>query len=119
MRDEAYYAEDELQDSPNGQKLSPFGSPIEWVEEPSYFFRLSQWQDRLLSYYEADPNRILPISRRNEVISFVKSELRDLSVSRTSFRWGIPVPGDDDHIMYVWFDALTIYIAAAGYPDTE
>ncbi|MFP6725785.1 MAG: methionine--tRNA ligase [Alphaproteobacteria bacterium] len=119
VRDEAYYAEDELQDGPNGQKLSPFGSPIEWVEEPSYFFRLSQWQDRLLSYYEADPNRILPISRRNEVISFVKSELRDLSVSRTSFRWGIPVPGDDDHIMYVWFDALTNYITAAGYPDTE
>ena len=119
VRDEAYYAEDELQDGANGQKLSPFGSPIEWVEEPSYFFRLSQWQDRLLSYYEADPNRILPISRRNEVISFVKSELRDLSVSRTSFRWGIPVPGDDDHIMYVWFDALTNYITAAGYPDTE
>ena len=119
VRDEAYYAEDELREGNDGEKLSPFGSPIEWVEEPSYFFRLSKWQDRLLSYYIADPNRILPISRRNEVISFVKSELRDLSISRTSFKWGIPVPGDDEHIMYVWFDALTNYITAAGYPDIK
>ena len=89
------------------------------MEEPSYFFRLSKWQDRLLSYYASDPNRILPISRRNEVISFVKSELRDLSISRTSFKWGIPVPGDNKHIMYVWFDALTNYITAAGYPDIK
>ncbi|MFP6749962.1 MAG: methionine--tRNA ligase [Alphaproteobacteria bacterium] len=119
VRDEAYYAEDELADGPGGEKLSPFGAPVEWVEEPSYFFRLSQWQDRLLAYYEADPDRVLPLSRRNEVISFVKSGLRDLSISRTSFKWGVPVPGDDDHIMYVWVDALTNYLTAVGYPDTD
>ena len=119
VRDEAYYAEDELQDGANGEKLSPFGAPVEWVEEPSYFFRLSQWQDRLLAYYDEDPGRILPQSRRNEVISFVKSGLRDLSISRTSFKWGVPVPGDDDHIMYVWVDALTNYITAVGYPDMD
>jgi methionyl-tRNA synthetase len=119
VRDEAFYAEDELQDGANGEKLSPFGAPVGWVEEPSYFFRLSQWQDRLLAYYEEDPNRILPQSRRNEVLSFVKSGLRDLSISRTSFKWGVPVPGDDDHIMYVWVDALTNYLTAVGYPDTE
>ena len=119
VRDEAFYGEDELVDGPNGEKLSPFGAPVEWVEEPSYFFRLSQWRDRLLAYYDEDPNRILPISRRNEVLSFVKGELRDLSISRTSFDWGVPVPGDDKHIMYVWFDALTNYLTAVGYPDTE
>ena len=119
VRDEAYYAEDELQDGARGEKLSPFGAPVEWVEEPSYFFRLSQWQDRLLAYYEEDPNRVLPQSRRNEVISFVKSGLRDLSISRTSFKWGVPVPGNDAHIMYVWVDALTNYITAVGYPNTE
>ncbi|MDP7548067.1 MAG: methionine--tRNA ligase, partial [Alphaproteobacteria bacterium] len=119
VRDEAYYAEDELHDGGNGEKLSPFGAPVEWVEEPSYFFRLSQWQDRLLAYYDEDPNRVLPQSRRNEVISFVKSGLRDLSISRTSFKWGVPVPGDDAHIMYVWVDALTNYLTAVGYPDTE
>ncbi|MDP6872325.1 MAG: methionine--tRNA ligase [Alphaproteobacteria bacterium] len=119
VRDEAYYAEDELSDGANGEKLSPFGAPVEWVEEPSYFFRLSQWQDRLLAYYDEDPGRILPQSRRNEVISFVKSGLRDLSISRTSFKWGVPVPGDDAHIMYVWVDALTNYLTAVGYPDTE
>ncbi len=119
VRDEAFYGEDELVDGPNGEKMSPFGAPAEWVEEPSYFFRLSQWRDRLLAYYDEDPNRILPISRRNEVLSFVKGELRDLSISRTSFDWGVPVPGDDKHIMYVWFDALTNYLTAVGYPDTE
>ena len=119
VRDEAFYSEDELQDGANGEKLSPFGAPVEWVEEPSYFFRLSQWRDRLLAYYEADPNRILPTSRRNEALSFVKGELRDLSISRTSFDWGVPVPGDDKHIMYVWFDALTNYLTAVGYPDTD
>ncbi len=119
VRDEAYYAEDELVDGPGGEKQAPSGAPVEWVEEPSYFFRLSEWQDRLLAYYDEDPNRILPISRRNEVISFVKSGLRDLSISRTSFKWGVPVPGDADHIMYVWVDALTNYMTAVGYPDKD
>ena len=119
VRDEAYYAEDELTDGANGEKLSPFGGPVEWVEEPSYFFRLSNWQDRLLAYYNEDPGRILPQSRRNEVVSFVKSGLRDLSISRTSFNWGVPVPGDDAHIMYVWVDALTNYLTAVGYPNTD
>jgi methionyl-tRNA synthetase len=89
----------------------------EWVEEPSYFFRLSAWADRLLDYYEKNPAFIGPDSRRNEVMSFVKGGLQDLSVSRTSFSWGIPVPGDPKHIMYVWLDALTNYITECGYPD--
>ena len=118
VRDEAYYGEDEISEGPGGEKLSPFGSPVEWVEEPSYFFRLSAWADRLLAYYDSDPGRILPAGRRNEVVSFVKSGLRDLSISRTSFKWGVPVPGDDAHIMYVWVDALTNYLTAVGYPDT-
>ena len=92
----------------------PFGSPVEWVEEPSYFFRLSARQDRVLAYYDEDPGRILPQSRRNEVMSFVKSGLRDLSISRTSFQWGVPVPGDPDHSMYVWVDALTNYLTGGG-----
>jgi len=114
VRDEAFFAESELV---NG--LAPTGAPVEWVEEPSYFFRLSAWQERLLAYYDADPDRIAPPSRRNEVISFVRSGLTDLSVSRTSFRWGIPVPDDPAHVMYVWLDALTNYITAVGYPDVE
>ncbi|WP_374304899.1 methionine--tRNA ligase [Ferrovibrio sp.] len=119
VRDEAFYQEDELQDGPNGQKLAPTGAPVEWVKEPSYFFKLSAWGDRLLKFYEENPGFILPASRRNEVISFVKGGLKDLSVSRTTFKWGIPVPGDEAHVMYVWFDALTNYITAAGYPDTN
>ncbi|MDP6342701.1 MAG: methionine--tRNA ligase [Alphaproteobacteria bacterium] len=119
VRDEAYYAEEELVEGPDGEKQSAFGSPVEWVEEPSYFFRLSQWQDRLLAYYDEEPGRVLPPSRRNEVVSFVKGGLRDLSISRTSFKWGVPVPGDPDHIMYVWVDALTNYLTAVGYPDTD
>ena len=119
MRDEAYCAESEVVDGADGQKLGPGGAPVEWVEEPSYFFRLSAWQDRLLEFYEANPDCIAPEGRRNEVISFVKGGLRDLSVSRTSFKWGVPVPDDKDHIMYVWLDALTNYITAAGFPDTE
>ncbi|MCG8508307.1 MAG: methionine--tRNA ligase, partial [Rhodospirillales bacterium] len=90
-----------------------------WVEEPSYFFRLSAWEKPLLELYEKNPGFILPRSRRNEVISFVKGGLQDLSVSRTSFQWGVPVPDDDDHIMYVWLDALTNYITAIGHPETE
>lgn len=112
VRDEAFYAESELVEG-----KAPTGAEVEWVEEPSYFFRLSAWQDKLLEFYEANPDFIAPRSRRNEVISFVKSGLRDLSVSRTSFKWGVPVPGDDAHIMYVWLDALANYITAVGYPD--
>ena len=119
VRDEAFYTETELTKGPNGQKIAPSGAPVEWVEEPSYFFDLSKWQDKLLAFYEANPDFIAPESRRNEVLSFVRGGLKDLSVSRTSFKWGIPVPGDDAHIMYVWLDALTNYITAVGYPDTE
>jgi methionyl-tRNA synthetase len=119
VRDEAFYQEDELQEGPDGQKLAPSGAPVEWVEEPSYFFRLSAWQEPLLKFYEENPGFILPQSRRNEVISFVKGGLKDLSVSRTTFKWGIPVPGDETHVMYVWLDALTNYMTAAGYPDVD
>jgi methionyl-tRNA synthetase len=117
VRDEAFYAESELVPGPDGTRLAPSGAPVEWVGEPSYFFRLSAWQDRLLAFYDAHPDFIAPVSRRNEVVSFVKSGLTDLSISRTSFRWGVPVPGDPGHVMYVWLDALTNYITAAGFPD--
>ena len=119
VRDEAFYDESELVEGPDGRRLAPSGAEVEWVEEPSYFFRLSAWQDRLLAFYEENPACILPPSRRNEVLSFVRGGLRDLSVSRTSFKWGIPVPGDDAHVMYVWLDALTNYITAVGYPDVD
>lgn len=118
VRDEAYYGEDELEDV-EGKKIAPSGAECEWVEEESYFFRLSAWQERLLEFYEQNPACILPEARRNEVVSFVKSGLRDLSISRTNFNWGVPVPGDEKHVMYVWIDALTNYITAIGYPDTE
>ncbi len=114
VRDESFYAESELEGG-----LAPTGAPVEWVEEPSYFFRLSSWQEPLLRFYEQHPEFVLPAARRNEVISFVKGGLLDLSVSRTSFRWGIPVPDDPDHVIYVWLDALTNYMTALGYPDTE
>ncbi len=117
VRDEAFFDEGELSKAPDGSFLAPSGAPVEWVEEPSYFFKLSAWQDRLLDFYDANPEFILPLTRRNEVVSFVKGGLRDLSISRTSFKWGVPVPGDEDHIMYVWLDALTNYITAVGYPD--
>jgi methionyl-tRNA synthetase len=116
VRDEAFYGPDELTER-DGVKYAPSGAPVEWVREPSYFFRLSAWQERLLAYYEAHPDFILPASRRNEVIAFVKSGLGDLSISRTSFTWGVKVPGDPAHVMYVWLDALTNYITAAGYPS--
>jgi methionyl-tRNA synthetase len=116
VRDEAFYGPDELVER-DGVKYAPSGAPVEWVREPSYFFRLSAWQDRLLAYYEANPDFILPASRRNEVMAFVKSGLGDLSISRTSFSWGVKVPGDEAHVMYVWLDALTNYITAVGYPD--
>ncbi|MCA3296828.1 MAG: methionine--tRNA ligase [Roseomonas sp.] len=118
VRDEAFYGPDELTER-DGVKYAPSGAPVEWVREPSYFFRLSKWQDWLLDYYNKKIEFIAPESRRNEVISFVKSGLQDLSISRTSFRWGVPVPGDPAHVMYVWLDALTNYITAAGYPDTK
>ncbi len=117
IRDEAFYTEDELGVDDAGRKVAPSGAPVEWVKEPSYFFRLSAWQDRLLKLYEDRPDFILPEVRRNEVVSFVSGGLNDLSISRTGFTWGIPVPGDPRHVMYVWIDALTNYITAAGYPD--
>jgi len=119
VRDEAFYGENELTKQPDGSFIAPSGAPVDWVEEPSYFFRLSDWGDRLLAFYEREPDAIMPESRRNEVIAFVKSGLRDLSVSRTTFSWGVPVPDDPDHVMYVWLDALTNYITAIGYPDEE
>lgn len=112
MRDEAFYQESELVDG-----KAPTGAPVEWITEPSYFFRLSEWQDRLLEFYRDNPDFIGPDSRRNEVIRFVEGGLHDLSVSRTSFSWGIPVPNDDKHVIYVWLDALTNYLTAIGYPD--
>jgi methionyl-tRNA synthetase len=117
VRDEAYYGEEELTLAPNGKRIAPSGAEVEWVEEPSYFFKLSEWGDRLLKFYEDNPQFLAPDSRRNEVIAFVKSGLRDLSVSRTTFNWGVPVPNDPAHVMYVWLDALTNYITAVGFPD--
>jgi methionyl-tRNA synthetase len=119
VRDEAYYAEDETTLNDQSVRVGPQGTPVEWVEEESYFFRLSAYQDRLLAYYRDNPGFIMPEARRNEVVSFVSGGLQDLSISRTTFDWGIPVPGDDKHIMYVWVDALTNYITALGYPDTD
>ena len=119
VRDEAYYAEDELTKGADGTLTAPSGAEVEWVEEPSYFFRLSAWGDRLLDHYARNPDAILPEARRNEVLSFIRQGLKDLSISRTSFKWGVPVPGDDGHIIYVWLDALTNYITAVGYPDRE
>ncbi|MGY6770384.1 methionine--tRNA ligase [Komagataeibacter sp. NFXK3] len=116
-RDECFYGEEELIDGPEGRKVAPTGAAVEWVKEPSYFFNLSKFGDRLLELYETRPGFIEPASRRNEVKSFVKQGLRDLSVSRTSFNWGIPVPGDPKHVMYVWVDALANYLSAVGYPD--
>lgn len=115
VRDECFYSEGELVDG-----KAPTGAEVEWVaKEPSYFFKLSAFEDKLLEYYEQNPDFIAPNSRRNEVLSFVKGGLRDLSVSRTSFKWGVPVPGDDEHVMYVWIDALANYISALGYPNME
>ena len=114
VRDEAYYQESETEVRADGVRYGPQGTPVEWVEEASYFFRLSAYQDRLLQHYEDNPDFIGPAERRNEVISFVKSGLKDLSMSRTTFDWGIPVPGDPAHVMYVWVDALTNYITATG-----
>lgn len=118
MRDEAFYAEDELLER-DGTRVSPFGSPVALVKEPNYLFRLSQWQDRLLAFYDANPDFLGPSSSRSEVLSFVRGGLTDLSVSRTNFRWGVPVPNDPAHVMYVWLDALTNYLTAIGWPDAD
>lgn len=118
VRDEAYYDESELSDGEGG-KLSPQGTPVTWVEEESYFFRLSAYEEKLLAHFNAHPNFIGPKERRNEIISFVRSGLRDLSISRTTFNWGVPVPNAPEHVMYVWVDALTNYITGIGYPDEE
>ncbi len=118
VSDEAFYNEDEINDI-DGKKLAIVSkSPVEWVDEESYFFKLSKWEKPLLDYYRENPNFILPESKRNEVISFVKNGLKDLSVSRKSFSWGIKVPDDKNHVVYVWLDALTNYISALGYPET-
>lgn len=114
VRDEAFYAEKDIVDG-----KAPTGAPVEWVEEESYFFKLSEWQQPLLDYYKAHPDFMGPESRRNEVIRFVESGLRDLSVSRSTFEWGVPVPDDEKHVMYVWIEALANYITALGYPDIE
>jgi methionyl-tRNA synthetase len=117
IRDEAYYDESELSDGEGGEKLSPQGTPIEWTVEESWFFRLSAYQDRLLAFYSEQPEFIRPDSRRNEVMRFVEGGLRDLSVSRTSFDWGVKVPGSESHVMYVWVDALTNYLTGLGFPE--
>jgi len=117
VREEAYYAEEETVVGEDNVRRGPQGTPVEWVEERSYFFKLSAYQDRLLKLYAEQPDFIGPDSRKNEVISFVKSGLRDLSISRTTFDWGVKVPGDGEHVMYVWVDALTNYITGVGFPD--
>jgi methionyl-tRNA synthetase len=117
VRDEAFYDEKELIAREGDEKLSPHGTPVEWTVEESWFFRLSAYQDRLLALYEAQPDFIRPETRRNEVVSFVRGGLSDLSISRTSFDWGVPVPGSPGHVMYVWVDALTNYLTGLGYPD--
>ena len=118
VRDEAFVAENEITEV-NGIKFNSFGSELSWVEEESYFFRLSKWQNKLLELYDSVPDFVHPKSRLNEVKSFVSGGLRDLSVSRTTFNWGIDVPNDDNHIMYVWLDALTNYISALGFPNQD
>lgn len=117
VRDEAFYEESELTGGEGGEKLSPQGTPVEWTVEESWFFKLSAYQDRLLKLYAEQPDFILPESRGNEVLRFVEGGLQDLSVSRTSFDWGVPVPDSPGHVMYVWLDALTNYITGVGYPD--
>ncbi|MBI1301208.1 MAG: methionine--tRNA ligase [Alphaproteobacteria bacterium] len=123
IREEAYFTEDELNTGEDGKKYTPLGTEAEWVEEPSYFFKLSAYTDRLIEYYAANMEAVQPSTRLNEIVSFLKQEggLKDLSVSRhkSRLKWGIPVPGDDDHVMYVWLDALTNYITALGYPDEQ
>ena len=123
VRDEAFYNESETILGEDGVRVGPQGTPVEWTEEETYFFRLSAYEDRLLAHYDANPDFILPPERRNEVVSFVKGGLEDLSISRTTLDWGIPVPKIEgetsaaEHVMYVWVDALTNYITGLGFPD--
>ena len=116
VRDEAFYDEKELVEGEGGAKISPQGTPVEWTEEETWFFRLSAYQDRLIALLNK-PGFLEPVSRRNEMLAFVEGGLNDLSISRTSFDWGVKVPGDDKHVMYVWVDALTNYLTGVGYPD--
>ena len=119
VSDEAFYDEDEIEDINGKKKSKSSGSLVEWVEEESYFFKLSTWSKKLLEFYKKNPNFILPESRKNEVVKFVEKGLKDLSISRTSFTWGIPVPKNEKHVIYVWLDALTNYISALNFPNTE
>ena len=119
VRDEAFYGEEETTLQPDGTRLGGQGTPVEWVEEESYFFRLKSYQDRLLKLYEDVPDFISPETRKNEVVSFVKGGLEDLSISRTTFDWGLPVPGEPKHVMYVWVDALNNYVTGTGFLDPE
>ena len=118
VRDEAFYLENELIKKDN-KLLAPSGAEVEWLKEESYFFKLSEWQDKLIEYYTNNPTAIAPKTRFNEVLSFIRGGLKDLSVSRTTFKWGVPVPNNDKHIMYVWIDALTNYLTSIGYPDEK
>jgi len=117
VRDEAFYSESETSLGKDGVRIGPQGSPVDWTEEETYFFRLSAYQEKLLDHYQKHPEFVLPPERRNEVVSFVKRGLEDLSISRTTLDWGIPVPGAPTHVMYVWVDALTNYVTGAGFPD--
>ena len=119
VRDEAFYEEKELSEGEGGARLSPQGTPVEWTVEESWFFKLSKYEKPLLELYEKKPDFVRPESRRNEVVRFVEGGLRDLSISRTSFDWGVKVPGSPDHVMYVWVDALTNYLTGLGYPDMD
>jgi methionyl-tRNA synthetase len=119
VRDEAYYDESETELRTDGIRYGPQGTPVEWVEEESYFFRLGAYQDRLLELYRDHPRFVGPDVRRNEVVSFVERGLRDLSISRTTFSWGVPVPDDPKHVMYVWVDALTNYLTGIGFPEED
>ena len=117
VSDEAFYNEDEVEEKDGLKVAKSSGSAVEWVEEESFFFKLSEWEKPLLEFYEKNKDFILPESRRNEVISFVKSGLKDLSVSRKTFSWGVKVPSDENHVVYVWLDALTNYLSSLKYPD--
>ncbi len=119
VRDEAFFDESELTKGADGKNYAPTGAPVEWVEEESYYFRLSAYQDKLLAYYRDHTDFIVPDKYRNEIVAFVERGLTDLSISRSTFNWGVPVPGDERHVMYVWVDALTNYITATGFPDAQ
>ena len=118
VRDEAFYSENELIKK-DDVFIAPSGAQVEWIKEESYFFKLSEWQGKLIDFYTKNPNAIKPQSRFNEVISFIKGGLKDLSISRTTFKWGVPVPNNNKHVMYVWIDALCNYLTSIGYPDTN